>query len=272
MIEDKQPKPFGISYSKLATFRRCLQQYHWKYIDKNFTRASIGQSRGSAGHAALAEWYENHNAASALDAAWKFWEDQGLEQNEDWIVIEECLKRYFDWSVENDSFELLASEQKFEIFYKDLNVILTGYIDGIIKEDGQVWLLENKFYKAAQSSNLELDAQATMYLLAASLLGKNVSGVVYNIVRVADTKIAKKEPAIRKRLYRNPEGLARVQEEVVAQVKAMLRYEQEGVPYRSPTKDCHWDCSFYGACLSMQDDGQEPTEMLSKLCYIRKDE
>jgi hypothetical protein len=62
-----------------------------------------------------------------------------------------------------------------------------------------------------------------------------------------------------------------VQYEVLRQAEEMLKYEREGgVPYRNPTRDCSWDCSFYQACLSMQDDGVEPLEILETIAHTKK--
>jgi hypothetical protein len=283
-------KPFGVSHTKMATFRRCLQQYHWKYINGFFPPSSIGQARGTAGHAALASWHVNYDADLALDTAWATWEANAGTQGSDWDLLDASLRRYFDWSLNNkDDFKIIQAEQEFQIEFEvpaytvthnrgkidahtstHSSFILTGFIDGIVEEKGQLWLLENKFYKKMDNTPLDLDAQVSMYMLASTLLGYDVHGVIYNIVRVADTKVAVTEPVVRRRLHRNTEGLRRIQDEMVAQVGRMISYHQEeGPTYRSPTKDCHWDCPFYSACLLMTDDGNPPTQQLISLSQIR---
>lgn len=259
---------YQISHTKLATFRRCLQQFHWKYIDHYYPKSSIGQSCGTTGHAALAEWHTHHDSERSLKAAWNKWLSLGYREGEDWENLQNILTRYFEWSKVNDSFQVIESEFKFELLYgEEIPVLFIGFIDGIVVENGRTWLLENKFNKRASTSNLELDAQATLYLMAANFLEKNAEGVIYNIVRMGDTKIAQKEPAIRARLYRSRSGLDRVSQEIYEQAKIMLKYEKEGgIPYRNPTKDCSWDCPFYSACLSMQDDGIEPSSLLEYVC------
>jgi hypothetical protein len=265
---------FSVSYSKMGCFRRCKQQFHWKYIDKYYLPSSTGQVRGSAGHAALGVWHVEQNADKAMQAGWDKWAAEGQIDGEDWVLLENALNRYFVWSTENDTFKLLEAEKKFDISYivEDKPVVLTGFIDGVVEEDKRLWLLENKFYKRMNDSGLEMDQQVSTYLLAAHTLYPKVEGVIYNMVRVADTKIAVTEPVVRKRIYRNPAGLKRIESEMLSQIKEMMSYMKGGEPYRSATKDCSWDCSFYGACLSMLDDGQEPTQMLQALTQIRSKE
>jgi hypothetical protein len=287
-VSPKQPKAFQISHTKLATFRRCLQQYHWKYIDGYYPPSTIGQARGTAGHAALAVWHREYAVDASLDAAWKVWELNLGTAGDDWQLLEASLTRYFDWSLNNhDNFKILQSEQEFQIEFEvphytlpgkekgkiteHTSVVLTGFIDGIVEEKGQIWLLENKFYKRMDRNPLDLDPQVSMYLLAANLLGYPAQGVIYNIIRVADTKIALTEPVVRRRLHRNLQGLDHIQEEMLLQVDRMIEYQKGGVPYRTPTKDCHWDCPFYSACILLTDDGLSPTNQLISITNIRSE-
>lgn len=260
---------YNISHTKLATFRRCLQQFHWKYLDHYYPKPSIGQIRGLAGHAALAEWHRSGNINESVAAAWKKWSAEGLGEDDEWLLLQDILTNYFIWSAEHDRFKILKSEFEFKVQFEgaDMPIILTGFIDGIVEEDGRKWLLENKFHKRASVSNLDLDPQVAIYRLGAAINDIDTAGVIYNVVRVADTKIAKTEPALRARLYHSSAGLDKVSQEIFEQAKAMIKYEQEGgIPYRNPTTNCSWDCPFYAACLSMQDDGEIPTHLLEIAC------
>lgn len=268
------PKPYSVSYSKMGQFRRCLQAYDWKYIQKYFPPSGIGQARGTCGHAALAVWHVNYDPQEAMQVAWDTWNENGyLEANADWLLLEEALNRYFIFSKEHDTFKMMVSEQKFDIEYElptgpTASVIFTGYIDGIIEDaDGQ-WLMEHKFLKQVDNGNKDLDHQSSLYLLAAQRLGFKVNGVLYNQIRMG-TKIAEKEPVLRRKVTRNMSGLDHIEHELLQQVKAMQTFERGGEVYRNPTKDCSWDCAFYNACLSLQDDGQMPTEILKQLIVTR---
>jgi hypothetical protein len=267
-------KPFSVSYSKMGTFRRCLQQYHWKYKGKFYPPSSMGQARGTAGHAALAVWHQTYVADDSMQKAWDTWSNAGYEDNEDWKILEDALNRYFAWSASHDEFVLKVAEQKFDLdlMIGDVPVVLTGYIDGIVEEKGFLWLLENKFYKQMQNNDNPMDMQVSTYMLAAHKLNYDAKGVIYNKVRVTSSKIALTEPVVRSRQYRNAAGLERVEQDILCQIQAMLKYEEGGVPYRNPTNDCSWDCAFHAACLSMTDDGQEPGEILEKICNLRRTE
>lgn len=258
---------FYVSHSRLSSFRRCRQRYYWQYVKKHKTAPSMGQSRGTAGHAALASWHREQDTQKALDAAWNAWAFAGHQAGPDWQLLEDALARYFDFSAQRDTFKVLKSEQMFEIEYEVLGqpVVLTGFIDGVVSEAGANWLLENKFHKNAQTGGLEMDAQSSIYMLAAKYLGIEAQGVIYNIVRVGDTKIARTEPAIRKRLYRSSEGLGRLEEEVLVQVEEMLKFHADVKPYRNQTKDCGWDCSYYQPCLILNEDGLEPISLLENI-------
>jgi hypothetical protein len=275
MTNTTDVKSYHVSHSKMAAFRRCKQQYAWKYIDHYFPPSSMGQARGTAGHAALGVWHVDYDQAKAMEAAWQNWQNAGYQNNEDWQQLETALSRYFVWSLANDTFKLKIAEQEFNIEY-DLNgetFVFNGFIDGVVEEKGQTWLLENKFYKRMDNNDNSMDMQVSLYLLAAHLLGYEANGVIYNKVRVGDTKIAATEPVVRTRLYRNPQGLERIQNEMLIQVADMIKFEKEGgVPYRNPTKDCSWDCAFFQACLSMTDDGQDPTDILKTITNLRSTE
>lgn len=274
-MTSKKQKIFSVSATKLGSFRRCRQQYKWKYVDKYYTRSSVGQLRGTCGHSALAVWHSLYDRELALNAAWDKWSLEGNEHDDNWILLETSLLRYFDWSQANDTFKLLIAEKEFNIEFtigKGISnkFIFTGFIDGIVEEKGANWILENKFYQK-MSDPSDMDAQVSLYMLAATLLDYKVQGVIYNMVRVADTKIAVSEPVVRKRIFKSPAGLEKVQNEMIDQVNEMKQYHQKGVTYRSVTKDCGWDCAFHQACLSMSDDGLEPTRMLEIISNKRSD-
>ena len=264
---------FNISHTKLSSFRRCLQQYHWKYIDGYYPPATPNQDRGTAGHRGLAEWYRSHDPEQALKKAWEFWSGMGYDQEHpEWIWLQEALIRYFDWSQANDKIEFMKEEMKFQIQLQIglTTVTFTGYVDGVVKEDGRIWLLENKFYKKMDNSDQSLDIQSSLYLAACRIIELDATGVIYNKIRIGDSKIAKKEPVVRQRVYRNPKGLDRIMSELAIQTEAMLKYQEGGLPYRNPTSNCSWDCPFHSQCLDMNDDGIEPTEMLQKISQIRR--
>jgi len=222
--------------------------------------AGIGQQRGLAGHAALAAWYSHnfdndfalHVAADIISNA-ELEMDMSLEN--DWQLLYRILCRYFDWARKNDNFsEIIQTEQKFEIEIGGAPII--GYIDGVVKIKDSLWLLENKFNKRVSLNHIDIDPQMSLYMLAAYRSGIEVKGILFNVIRMTEGGIAETQPVVRTQVYRNTEGLALIEKEVAVQVQEMLEYhEKGGYTYRNPTGDCSWDCGFFSACLSINDDG-----------------
>jgi hypothetical protein len=245
------------SHSMLSSWKRCKQRFQWSYVDGYIGPPSLGQARGSAGHAAMDHYYSNdRDIFSSLEIAYnKFVEILGPDYNEkEWDLLEMILIRYHNWAIENDKFEVLSTEEHFELDFP--NGVLQGFIDGVVKVKDSVWLLEHKFNKNAQTAHLDIDAQVSTYMLAAHLLGYKPTGVLYNIIRVSDGPTAKKSPVERRMVYRNPEGLQVFAREISDQMLEIKRHLAEGgFVYRNLNSDCSWDCPFLGVCLSISDMG-----------------
>lgn len=253
--------PSRFSHSSLATWRRCRYRYYLSYIKNYQSPAGIGQIRGTIGHACLAEWYitngdDEKALKKASDLATNMELELGIDLSNDWDEMLLVYNRYFNWARANDNFETIAVEQEYEI---DIDGIkLMGFIDGIVNLRGNTWILEHKFNKRVETTHLALDMQVSIYMLAAQKLGYNPSGCMYNIIRMGDKGLAVTEPVLRKLVYRNIEGLQVIEYELGNQMRELKKFNEEGNLdiYRNPTKDCHWDCSFYSVCLSLNDSGE----------------
>jgi len=257
-----------LSHTSLSTFRRCKMRYKWGYIDNYDPLPSKGLMIGSIGHAALGAWYKSlstgnstgESADIALKAAstklTEYEEQFGYEMPDLWDDMAIIIPRYFEWALESDDFIAHEIEHKFEITVGEFALI--GYIDGIVeRNNGTLWILEHKFNKQVQTGHLDLDPQVSIYMLAARTSGFDVRGALYNVVRTTIGGKAENEPVVRLPVFRNNEGLAQIVQELVYQMREMKEFHmQNGVnAYRTPTRDCSWDCGFYNACLAMNDDG-----------------
>ncbi len=257
-----------LSHTSLSSFRRCKMRYKWGYIDNYAAPSSPAQIKGGVGHVGLGAWYpaisntKTFNAAGdiALKAASDKLAEYEREMNEEmtdiWDDIAVILERYFKWAIDADDFQVQEIEYKFELEIDDF--ILIGYLDGIVQRiDGTLWILEHKFTKQARVKHLELDAQLSLYMLAARASGFDIRGALYNVIRTTLGGIAATEPVVRLPVYRNNEGLQQIAREIVFQMKEMRTFhEQNGEgAYRNQTMDCSWDCSFFNPCLAMNDDG-----------------
>ncbi|MCK4824469.1 PD-(D/E)XK nuclease family protein [bacterium] len=257
-----------LSHTSLSTFRRCKMRYKWGYLDNHAPLPSKGLMTGGTGHVALGAWYKALSeeksqeetvtiALKAASAKLTEYEEMHEEPMDDlWDNLEIILRRYFDWALKRDDFTAYEIEYKFELEVGDFTLI--GYIDGIVERDnGTHWLLEHKFNKQVQTKHLELDPQVSIYLLAARASGFDVRGAYYNVVRTTIKGIAATEPVVRLPVFRNNEGLEQIVYEMVEQMEEMRQFHETNgeAAYRTPTRDCSWDCGFYHACLAMNDDG-----------------
>lgn len=280
-MEPKMVTP-NYSHTLLYSWRRCRYRFHLSYIKGIRGKAGLGMIKGSAGHAALAHYLQHGDADKAVARAWQSFDSSMLQngltygENEQagWEELIEGLGRYFEWAEKNDDLTLIKPELKFKIDFN--GETLKGYIDAIVEDNrtGAVWLMEHKFNKRVYTKHLDLDPQVGIYMLAATLLDYAPEGVMYNIIRMGGGPTAKKEPVVRKLLYKNPEGLAEVGRGVQAQITEIdswLQLPEEDRPmYRNPTRDCSWDCSFYNVCLAIEDDGDaEPAIVMLKKENLR---
>ena len=265
----------NLSHSSMSSWRRCRARYYWEYIAGFSPPSSAGQRKGSVGHASLAEWYKTGDEDKAIQVAsdklFEYEQKESADLSEEWYLIAEVLKRYFEWSRNNDRFKVLEVEQKYVFQIGDSKVV--SIIDGIVEDVGGIWLLEHKFLSRVNLSNIDLDPQLSMYFLAAKKMGYKVAGALYNVIRMGDKGIALTDPVVRRPVYRNPEGLAVIEMELERQALEMTRvHEKEDIPiYRNPTKDCTWDCGFYKVCLSLSYDGTS-TEVLSTYDIYHREE
>jgi hypothetical protein len=261
--------PGRFSHSSLASWRRCRYQYWLKYIKNYISPPGKGQQKGLVGHAALAEWYrtdmDDEKAMKvASEAITNIELESGLELSEAWDELSIVLTRYFNWARANDRFEIVRTKEgkpsielEYEIEIDGMK--LMGYIDGVVQKGNYTYVLEHKFVQRAEVNHIDLDMQVSIYMLAGHKLGYNPYGTFYNVIRMGgktDKSIAAREPVLRGLTYRNAEGLAVVEYELGNQMREVTKFNKEGgLVYRSPTKDCSWDCSFYQVCLSLNDNG-----------------
>lgn len=247
------------SYSSLKCWRRCRYQYLLKYVHGYTQPSSIGQIRGSAGHIALATWYVDHTREKAIKAAETYITEAELEHGrdlgKDWELLEFILERYFDWSEQNDNFELIETELRFDLAIGQHQ--FTGFVDGLVKYQDSLWLLEHKFLKSIRMKHISIDPQISLYMLAMRKLDFDVAGTFFNLIRMTKGGIAAKEPVVRMQAYRNVEALEVIEKELITQADEMCDFHLHGGKvYRNPTQDCTWDCSFYPVCLAINDDGK----------------
>lgn len=269
------------SHSSLSTWRRCRVRFFWQYVQGYTPRSSEGQMRGTIGHAAMAAYYKTHDHGVAMQAAQaaanKFeMDDPTVNVDELWELTEPVLQRYMDWADENDHFdETVATELKFDLLLDGYK--FTGYIDAIIKFQGALFIMEHKFQKRADNKHIDLDAQVSLYMMAAHMLGYAPRAIIYNVVKMDLGPKSWTDPVLRKLTFRGAEGIQVVAEETrreMAELTTFLANPKGGTIYRNETKECSWDCPFYNACLSLNStgDAEESLKRIPRLPFeVRKE-
>ena len=200
------------THSQIAMFKQCRQKYWFNYIEKLESKALVRPLyEGRLIHEAIAEYYGQKNQnklplneikeiisnkingiittqRQELDNAYEIPNeemDEKLDKIEEEVLT--VIDHYIAYAEEHDKFEFIAPEQNFE--YKiDDHLIVSGKIDGIIKEPDGIWLIEHKTTSSKDFTDyiktLMLDEQLELYLfIMKQITGKEIKGVIYNIIR-----------------------------------------------------------------------------------------
>jgi RecB family exonuclease len=256
------PKPITFSHTRLGTWQRCRQRYEWKYIDRLPETASDGQKRGRAGHKALELWYSGqreHEAATVMGLA----ELDGLPKEAERMRI--ILERYFKWASLMDSAswdKVLGTEVELKGEIDGHEFI--GYADLIVQTKTGIAIVDHKFSASTGTEGALQSPQLSTYgELCLQTIGEMPEKLIYNVVRTTVGGQAATTPVLRYGAAIVPERHQLWREETAAKAAEIAAFHGQGGPkpakYRSQTKDCSWDCSFYRRCLAL-DSGKEYRE------------
>lgn len=253
-----------VSHSELAPWRRCRCRYNLERVERwRPFRKPMGLANGTFGHRVLASYYDGRpmEEALALEAARITPEDPVQLE-----LLDEVLKRYALWASHGADKDFKVKPQTTELRFEmplGANHELVGFVDGIIeRSDGTQWVFEHKFSKTASVKHVMLDVQASVYMLACRALDIPAQGLLYNVVRMANGPTARQEPALRCYVYRpgrcDDVVIAELAQEAdeVEHFRSRSPEVRKRIAYRNPTRDCHWDCAFYPACIDYQERGE----------------
>ncbi len=330
-----------VTYSELRSRRRCAYRGHLEY-DELLTprRRKAGFREGTIADAGMNALYLHLRDTGGYDidamvnamAAEKKREDERLrtaglfdeewqEIEDRWLLLLSLAVEYVAYARANDPFERIITCQ-----LAGQVPVLTGEgrastrydfrfkLDGLVVIGGQLWLLENKWWKNWDRNNLkalQMDEQSGMYLWgfreaaqrhrlprtiqgAVDTYGLPV-GVYYNIVRkklpvvpalnkdgtttkrkdidttydvfLSALEDRDQDPAdyaeildilrekgntfyYREAIYRNETELA----DIGRRIYFATRYVADGFTFKSPAKECTWDCPFWSLCLEWSDE------------------
>ena len=183
------------TYSMWRLFRNCRMACKWRYIDElvPLTR-NPNLYFGSVIHECLELWHGRRDLAKVIEHIDRTYANraQNPDQKADWHLATAMMKAYTGHYLVED-FEVVALEKTFEgpiinpaTSAASRSFVLAGKVDGIVKQDGQYFLLEHKTASQIDAGYLErlwTDFQIILYAwYIERTLGITISGIIYNVL------------------------------------------------------------------------------------------
>lgn len=200
--------------SRLRVLRQCPRLHYFRYELGIQTPSTPEAMFGTVGHAALEAYYRAwqrgpysfESAATGFDVEGRITEQDRYDHRmrcldaaltviaaSDLSPVDRCKLRllviaYHErWGSED--WEILAVEQEFRYLLADR--LIGGKIDAIIRNrvDQRVYVLEHKFTGSETSlggtywERLTLDSQVSIYIDGATMLGYDISGCIYDVIK-----------------------------------------------------------------------------------------
>lgn len=208
-----------LSNSKAKTYRRCPNQFRYKYVFKLRPKAkSVNLEKGSWMHKLLQTWYEGKSWKKAHKQLTREFNNLPEEIREELGNLPEECKRLMKTYIRQypDDFRRyrLVDCEMDEIVTLPNGLKLQIIIDLILEDtyEGGLWVWDHKFRKKlAQPEDQLMDPQLTLYYGGLEILGyENVRGTLYNEMCVVapniphlnkDGKLSKQKIATDYRTY-----------------------------------------------------------------------
>lgn len=246
-----------VSHSQLTTLDRCSFAWDISYV-KGWRPKERKRSleTGSMIHELLAVWYREQDERCVDEAIEKWLETANTETfalqsaaHAAWLVKEYIQK----FAPSHDRFEIISVEEHFEIPLvtpKGREYHLQGYTDLVTRQEGQIWLWDHKSgAKFWNPTEVMMDSQMPLYAAAMRAQGRDVFGIVINMLNTYDYKDKSKatpDKLFRRELtYRTPEEL----NAILLNAGMMVDEIIDGPEIRrSLRKDCSF-CQFQEPCL-----------------------
>ena len=187
-----------LTYSALNTFRNCPRKYALRYIEcLRRPERPEALAFGSVIHNALERWYRLIGDVNRLFVVLDFIDEQYPQRDHDpgvrrtWHLARAMIEGYAA-RYPNESFEIVEIEKEFtaEIRNPDTGrpsqtFVIAGKADGIVRLDGELYLLEHKTASSITSDYLDrlwTDTQIALYSHYLRELGYPIVGVIYNVL------------------------------------------------------------------------------------------
>lgn len=191
-----------LTNSRMSCMKTCLRKAYYRYeLGIGRDRDSQPLRMGQAVHVGLDVRGQGGSVDEAiLKATTGYLLIPEWAEPEEWEVERQIVARLISgyyWRYENDEFQIVATEQAFELPLLNPetnsptpNFRIAGVIDKIVElPDGRLAVLESKTTSDSLDSDsdywprLRLDQQISLYMLAARALGYDVQTVLYDVIR-----------------------------------------------------------------------------------------
>jgi len=196
-----------LTFSALNTFRNCPRKYKHRYVDHLQPREKPENlSFGSVIHTALEQWYrligDENRLWKVLDLIDAQFPQRGSDpvQKDRWHRARAMLVGYAT-RYPTEEFEIVEIEKVFhgEIRNPDTSrpsqtFVMAGKADGIVRLEGELYLLEHKTAGSIDPNYLDklwTDTQIALYSYYLRQVGYRIVGVIYNVL--LKTRIKQRE-------------------------------------------------------------------------------
>jgi hypothetical protein len=267
VVEAKKPR---ISFSQLGSWNRCEQAWDYSYKQGWKIREQKQYfALGGTGHEMMAAYYLNlkegiTNRGELLEAHLLFVQQllsEGTVRDLETISRAAWLVQHYidDFAhLEDQGHTIVEVEHELVIPLTSPNGLdyeLVGIYDLLTQRQGRLWLWDHKFTgRFWNPIQAIMDSQMPMYCAALRATGKEVFGIIINMVNTYNYKDpSKTTPAQlfrREKTYRTSQELDSILFHVGLSVerKWEAQTNENWVPIRALNKDCD-RCSFQEPCL-----------------------
>jgi hypothetical protein len=190
-------------------FRNCRMACKWRYLDELVPLARDPKLYfGSLIHDCLEIWHGRRDLSKVIDHIDRTYAKraQNDDQKADWHLATAMMHAYAAHYPAED-FEVIALEKTFQgpivnpaTGAASRSFVLAGKVDGIVRRDGQYFLLEHKTASQIDAGYLErlwTDFQIILYAwYLEQSLGITVAGIIYNVLVKARLRQGKGETEV----------------------------------------------------------------------------
>lgn len=187
-----------MTYSALNCYRNCPRKYKLRYIE-NLRRPEDPEALafGAAIHEAIRLWYtlpaDDHRLLAVLALLDRqFAARQADEAAKRLWHLARAMMMGYAGRYATEGFEVLHVEKEFEGQIRNPETgglsqtfTIAGKVDGIVRADGDLYLLEHKTASSLTSDYLDrlwTDTQIALYCFYLRQQGLPIAGVIYNVL------------------------------------------------------------------------------------------